>query len=74
MRRLECPRCGAEMVEGFLLDRSEHGARAAQWVEGKPVYGFLRILKLRGRKKLAIQSWRCRKCGALEWFAPEGGD
>jgi hypothetical protein len=54
------------MVEGFLLDRAKNGAGVPHWVEGPPQYGFLKLLKLRGRRRLPVTTWRCGACGYLE--------
>ena len=64
-----CSKCGGGMKEGFLLDRAHNQARVALWAEGAPEYWFLRILKLRGRRRLPIETWRCMKCGYLESYA-----
>ena len=68
-----CGKCGGGMKEGFLPDSHQNTARVAQWVEGAPEFWFLNILKMRGRRKLPIRSWRCQKCGYLESFAEEPG-
>ena len=69
-----CGKCGSGMKEGFQLDSIHNSARVAHWVEGVPEFWFLKVLKLRGRRRLAIQTWRCTKCGFLESFAAAGGE
>ena len=64
-----CTRCGGPQTEGVLLDSSPNAVRVGQWAEGVPEYWVLRILKMRGRRKMPIQSWRCTKCGLLESYA-----
>ena len=71
MKSPRCPKCQAKMSEGFLVDSSHQAVRVAHWAEGAPTYWALRILKMRGRRKLPIQSWRCASCGYLESFANE---
>jgi hypothetical protein len=66
-----CDRCGGSQQEGFLLDSSHNAVRVGHWAEGVPEYWILRVLKMRGRRKLPIQSWRCMRCGKLESFANE---
>jgi hypothetical protein len=68
---LRCGKCGGGMQEGFQLDSIHNSARVAHWAEGAPEFWFLRILKLRGRRKIPIRTWRCSKCGYLESFAEE---
>jgi hypothetical protein len=58
------------MHEGFLLDRSHNAVRVAQWAEGAPEYWLLRVLKMRGRRKLPVRTFRCATCGLLESYAP----
>jgi hypothetical protein len=58
------------MAEGFLLDTSQQSGRLTHWVEGAPEYYWLKILKLRGRRRHPIESWRCASCGFLESYAP----
>jgi hypothetical protein len=39
-------------------------------VEGAPERGWFRLLKLRGKRQLEVQTWRCTRCGYLESYAP----
>ena len=64
-----CGKCGGLQNEGFLLDSAHKAVKVGHWAEGAPEYWVLRILKMRGRRKLPIQSWRCTKCGFLESYA-----
>lgn len=67
----KCGKCGGAMREGFLLDRAHNAVRVGQWAEGAPEYWFLRVLRMRGRRRLPIRSFRCTKCGFLESYALE---
>jgi len=59
------------MEEGFVVDES-YGTRApSHWVEGAAEKSVWMGLKLRGKRKLAVQAWRCTRCGLLESYAPE---
>jgi len=64
-----CGKCGGSQKEGFLLDFVHNSATIGHWAEGVPEYWILKILKMKGRRKLPIQSWRCTKCGYLESYA-----
>ena len=64
-----CGKCGGLQKECFLLDSAHNAVKVGHWAEGAPEYWVLRILKMRGRRKLPIQSWRCTKCGFLESYA-----
>jgi hypothetical protein len=57
------------MAEGFLVDNRRQAVRVVEWAEGAPSFWFLDVLRMRGRRRLPVASWRCRKCGFLEAFA-----
>lgn len=61
------------MQQGFIAGRSENAATVTQWVEGLPHYGFFGSTKLSGKKKFAVETFRCAKCGFLESYAPGSG-
>lgn len=66
-----CPRCGGRMEQGFVPEYTHHSSvRLSQWVAGAPERGWFG-LKLRGRRKMAIETYRCPRCGYLESYAPE---
>jgi hypothetical protein len=70
IRNNRCPHCQGRLEEGFLLGGSDGEVNtAARWVEGPPVKNFLRMLKLKGRRKIDLKSFRCRDCGFLETYA-----
>ena len=69
-RSRDCPKCGGAMAEGFLVDRTHGGAGVTAWVEGEPVKSVWTGLKLKGRARIDVSSWRCRRCGFLESYAP----
>ncbi len=74
MNDRRCAKCDGAMREGFVIDSNHNASRVAQWAEGPPEYGILRLLKMRGRRKLPIRTLRCTKCGYLESYAlPERG-
>ena len=64
-----CARCGGSMSEGFLLDQTQTYA-VGRWVEGAPVRSIWTGIKLKGRKRVPIQAFRCERCGALDLRAP----
>ena len=69
MKSHNCPKCQASMTVGFLVDTTHGGYGFGQWAEGTPEKSFWTGVKLRGRKKFSIQSWRCQRCGSLESYA-----
>ena len=70
--RVECPLCGKRMEEGFVLalDVNSHAATQSHWVEGKPELRRWLGLRLKGRRRLPIATYRCAGCGYLASFAP----
>jgi len=58
------------MTRGFLVqETASHTKTTAQWVEGEPVKSFWTGLTLKGRAKLAVETWRCGRCGFRESYA-----
>ena len=66
----QCPKCASAMAEGFVVDHTHGGASVSAWVEGEPRKSFWTGLKLGGKTPVDIQTWRCRRCGYLESYAP----
>lgn len=57
------------MSEGFIVDKGYGSSEVAKWVDGPPEKSFWVGLKLGGKEKIEIVTWRCRKCGYLESYA-----
>jgi hypothetical protein len=61
------------MDSGFVLDKIGHdssSASAPEWAEGVPERSFWMGLKLAGRERHAVVTYRCSACGYLESYAP----
>lgn len=56
------------MIEGFVVDHGHGATLVSHWIEGTPERGIFG-LKLRRRKKIPVQTWRCGRCGHLERYA-----
>lgn len=70
-----CPKCGARMEAGFVVDLTQHHSYAQSgWVEGEPEPSFWTGLKIDERAKHAITTYRCVDCGYLESYCPAGAD
>ena len=61
---MTCPKCNAEMEEGFVA-----GPRVVEWIEGPFEKSILFGVKVRDRTRLTIRTLRCVKCGFLESYA-----
>ena len=69
MRSNSCPKCQSAMTRGFVLDHTHGGYASNKWVEGAPQKIFWTGIKLGGRRKITIETWRCGRCGFLEQYA-----
>lgn len=69
-RRPSCPKCGAGMELGAILDRGDgNRLNTAEWLEGTPETSIWSGLKTKGRERHPVQSYRCERCGYLESYA-----
>jgi hypothetical protein len=64
-----CPKCSGAMTEGFVIDKTHGGASVSTWMEGEPVRSIWFGVKARGTQ-FETRTWRCRRCGFLESYAP----
>lgn len=59
------------MESGFVIDKKIGQESAApEWAEGVPERSFWTGLKLAGRERHAVVTYRCSACGYLESYAP----
>ena len=70
----QCPKCSGSMAEGFVVDATHGGAAVSSWVEGAPEKSVWTGLKLTGRPRSEIATWRCNRCGFLEHYASAAPD
>ena len=68
-RSLNCPRCSGSMEVGFVVDEGYGTRTVAKWVAGEPERSMWTGLKLRGKAKQDVVSYRCKRCGYLESYA-----
>jgi hypothetical protein len=65
-----CPDCGGEMVEGFILDMAYGGGVAPRWIKGRPQWSWWSGLKNRKEAECrAVETYRCVGCGLLKLYA-----
>lgn len=68
-RSLSCPRCTGSLEPGYIVDEG-HGTKLVEkWVAGTPERSIWTGLKLRGKEKLDVTTYRCKPCGYLESYA-----
>lgn len=54
-----------------MLDKGDYNSPTQQeWAEGPPEKSFWTGLKLKGKEKLRVATYRCPKCGLLQSYAP----
>jgi hypothetical protein len=59
------------MGEGFLLEMGGYGeGLITEWVEGAPDFRKWMGVRLKGRARLKVESFRCERCYYLESYAP----
>jgi pyruvate/2-oxoglutarate dehydrogenase complex dihydrolipoamide acyltransferase (E2) component len=64
-----CSRCGAQSLElGYVEDTGQHSEGRGLWVEGPFEMGFFGPRRS-GRRRRAIEAYRCPQCMHLELFA-----
>ncbi len=54
------------MELGFLPAERRGNLRPLFWVEGEPSFWPLGLLRLRDRRRLTVEAWRCTSCGRLD--------
>jgi len=59
------------MDEGFIIDETHGTMKSQKWAQGAPEYSFWFGLKLRGKNRLDVSTYRCGRCGYLESYADE---
>jgi hypothetical protein len=57
------------MQPGYIVDEGHATRTVANWVAGEPERSMWNGLKLRGKEKLPIATYRCGRCGFLESYA-----
>jgi predicted nucleic-acid-binding Zn-ribbon protein len=68
-QRKECPKCRRSMQAGYVADASHGTVLVSSWYEGVPEKGLFGGLKLWGKPKTEITTYRCSSCGYLESYA-----
>ena len=65
-----CPLCTGQMEPGFIPILNEGDMKVqSEWVAGEPHHRRWLGLKLKGRRRYAIDGRRCEACGFLVLYA-----
>ena len=70
-RNIKCPKCQRAMQKEYIPDATYGGVVLGTWVEGEVETGFLGAIKLKGKTRRTITTYRCNSCGYLESYAAE---
>jgi hypothetical protein len=65
----KCPKCTGEMIQGFVPDYTQGAALVLAWHQDQPKRSFWRSTKAPFLDGIPIGSFRCQKCGFLEFYA-----
>lgn len=57
------------MELGFLVDHAHGAVAPPEWAEGPVETSFWTGVRLSGRQKRRVETWRCTACGYLEAYA-----
>lgn len=57
------------MEPGFVVDHTYGGVAKPEWASGEPQYSIWTGVRLRGRTRYRVITYRCGSCGRLEAFA-----
>ena len=57
------------MEAGYVVDEGYGTRTVSKWIAGTPEASMWTGLKLRGKDKLDVTTYRCRRCGYLESYA-----
>jgi hypothetical protein len=68
-KKLQCPKCKGEMVQGFVADYSMAAALVASWHAGHPKKKLVGHTKAPRAEGVSIGAFRCQECGFLEFYA-----
>jgi len=57
------------MEPGYIVDEGYGTRTVAKWIAGEAESSIWTGLKTRGKDKLDVTTYRCRRCGYLESYA-----
>jgi len=59
--------------DGYIPDATYGGVVLGTWVEGEVETGFLGAIKLKGKTRRTITTYRCNSCGYLDLMPQSNG-
>ncbi|HVF47691.1 MAG TPA: PF20097 family protein [Pyrinomonadaceae bacterium] len=71
----DCPKCGTEMAQGFILDRSHYDSKSQQvWVAGSVEQSFWSGIRTSDRDAFNVEAFRCAAFGRLDLYTTDQVD
>jgi hypothetical protein len=65
-----CPKCGAAMTRGFVVDHNMGAATVGLWVEGEPMHSrWGNGVRTPRESSIPVATFRCVGCGFLQSYA-----
>lgn len=71
---LTCAKCGSSMEDGFLVDHTHGGVAKPEWADGPLQTSFWTGVKMKGKERRIVTTYRCTRCGYLESYAVESAE
>ncbi len=68
-KNIQCPKCGGEMLLGFVPDYVHGYIYIGNWHAGPPQKSFWYGTQAHRDDGLPIGAFRCQKCGFLEFYS-----
>ena len=65
-----CPKCRNRMEPGFVIDNTYGMVARPEWAEGEPTYSIWTGVRMKGKERHPVTTYRCTRCGYLEGYAP----
>ena len=66
---MQCPKCKAEMAQGFVPDYTYGANLVGAWHPGQPKKSFWSRTKAPLSDGIPIGAFRCQGCGFLEFYS-----
>ena len=71
MSEPQCPKCQSVMEVGFVVDHTYGSVAESEWASGEPAYSIWTGMKMKGRERHPVITYRCPRCGFMESYARE---
>jgi hypothetical protein len=59
------------MEPGFVVDHTYGAVARSEWASGESTYSQWSGMKMKGRQRYNVATYRCMRCGLLESYAQD---